>query len=582
MTFTNINLKKTISQIWNLLDSPEKKIAKYFVCLSVVATVLEMLSLGMIVPLLYAFTSTSHSLHSGILGYVLNVSWVKNISLTYILILLVILFVIKNSFLIFLMRFQARFVFGIEESVSNRIYAIYLNQLYPFFLKKNSAELLRNVMREPSQFAHNALSPLCLLISELFISLGIITLLVIVNPLAAIGSILLFGGLGYIFYAFVHKKISRWGQEHQFHEGKRLQNLQEGFGSVKEILIASLQGKFTTAYASHMRAGINAGVNQQSVQAIPRLFIETFTVIMLTGSVWFFGQLDPINLLPIIGLYAAAAFRLLPGVNRIINALQSLRYSESTVHLLALELARTELVIPESAGDDIVFDRSIELRNLSFRHEDSTPYLLDNVNLKIDVGDTILLVGPSGVGKTTLVDIICGLQKPVKGELLVDGLNVFQRISSWQKNIAYVPQTTFLMDGTIKENIIFGRNDHEIDHQHLKFVCEITKVDEITRALPNGLNSKVSERGANLSGGQRQRIGLARALYRGGKLLVLDEATNALDSSLEKVIIEALLLFASKNKMTIICITHNPKFISSGYKKLELSHAGVSISYVAK
>jgi ABC-type multidrug transport system fused ATPase/permease subunit len=554
MALEVMNLRKTVATIWALLNLAQRQSARYYVVLCVVATIFEVLSLGMIIPLLYAFTSSGSAVNNGIFGFILNVPFIKNLNLSYILIFLVLLFFIKNIFFIFLARFQAKFVFGIEESLSNQIYRIYLNQPYPFFLKNNSAELLRNVMREPSQFAHNALSPLCLLIAELFISTGVVALLISINPLGAICSFILFGGVGYIFYAFAHKKISQWGKEHQIYEGKRLQNLQEGFGSIKEILIGSLQSNFTIQYSYHMHAGATAGINQQSVQSAPRLLIEIFAVIVLAITIGLFGQSDPALLLPMIGLYAAAAFRLMPGVNRIINALQSLRYSESSVHLLAKELARGNELVPRNSARKVDFNHQIQLRDLSFQYDPNSKMLFEGANIVINKGDLVFLKGPSGAGKTTLVDIICGLQKPSKGELLIDGLPVNTCITDWQNHIAYVPQTTFLLDGSIKENIVFGDMD-EIDERRLDDVCKVACIDQMIESLPDGLETSVGERGSNLSGGQRQRIGIARALYRGGNLLVLDEATNALDSKLESDVIHNILAFTGG--ITKIWITHN-------------------------
>lgn len=575
MSYVNTSLEKIIATIWSLLESGQKKSAKLFVCLSVVATLLEMMSLGMIIPLLYAFTSNTHSQATGVLGYLFNFSLIKNLSLISILELMIILFAIKNIFLIYLVRFQAKFVFGVEEALSNKIYRLYLNQPYPFFLKNNSAQLLRNIMREPSQFAHNALSPLCLLITELFISSGVISLLIAINPLGAISSFLLFGGIGYIFYAFAHQKIAKWGRDHQFHEGKRLQNLQEGFGSIKEILIGSLQNKFATAYASHMNAGVVAGVKQQSVQAAPRLFIEIFAVIVLAGVVGFFSEIEPTMLLPIIGLYAAAAFRLMPSVNRIINALQSLRYSESSAHLLATELAQKDISPFEVKSGEVTFNQCIELKNISFQYESSTSLLFQNISFSISKGEVIFLSGPSGAGKTTLVDIICGLQRPTSGRLLVDGIEVETFIKDWQKHIAYVPQTTFLLDGTIRENIVFGQLNHDIDEQRLDEVCKAARLDEVINRLPQGIETRVGERGSSLSGGQRQRVGIARALYRGGSLLVLDEATNALDAKLEAEIVLNILEFTKG--ITKIWIAHNDDLLRN-VKKVVVKNQGIEIA----
>jgi ABC-type multidrug transport system fused ATPase/permease subunit len=555
MVLMNTGHNKNIATIWGLLDLGQKKSAKLFILMSIVATFFEMLSMGMIIPLLYTFTSTDQSHATGILVYILNIPWMKNLSIYHMLGLMVIFFAMKNIFLFFLGRFQARFVFEVEETLSNKVYKVYLRQTYPFFLKNNSAQLIRNVMREPSQFAHNALSPLCLLITELFIFSGVISLLIMINPLGAICSFIFFGSIGYIFYSIVHQRIAKWGRDHQFHEGKRLQNLQEGFGSIKEILISSLQHKFASVYAIHMNAGVVAGVNQQSIQAAPRLFIEIFAVVVLAGVVSFFSESEPVALLPIIGLYAAAAFRLMPGVNRIINALQSLRYSESSVQLLAKELDQKNILFFETKGRQVIFNRCIELKNFSFKYESGNDYLFKNANLTIKKGEAVFLSGPSGVGKSTLVDLICGLQQPTSGELLIDGIEIKACTNDWQKHIAYVPQTTFILDETIKQNIVFGGLNQDIDEKRLYEVCRVVRLDEVISRLPQGIETRVGERGGGLSGGQRQRIGIARALYKGGNLLILDEATNALDAELKAEVVQNILDFTEG--VTKIWITHD-------------------------
>jgi ABC-type multidrug transport system fused ATPase/permease subunit len=559
MRLRDISLKN-VENIWELLDLHQKKTAKIFIFLSIVATFLEMMSLGVIIPLLNLFASSSQSYSAGILGYLFNLSSVKNFSLSHILVLVIISFTIKNIFLYFLARFQAKFVFGVEETISNKLYRLYLNQPYSFFLKSNSAQLLRNVIREPSQFSHNALSPMCLLITELFISIGVIFLLIAINPLGAISSLVLLGGIGCFFYFFVRQRISIWGKDHQFHEGKRLQNLQEGFGSIKEILIGSLQSKFASIYAMHMSAGVVAGANQQSIQVVPRLVIEIFVIIGLVGAIKFFSEIEPAALLPIIGLYAAAAFRLIPGVNRIINALQSLRYSESSVYLLHTELAKQELCQFQPKDIQLTFNQSIELKSFSFQYQSSARPLFKNANLTIKKGEIISLSGPSGEGKTTLVDIICGLQQPTKGVLFIDGIDVETCIKEWQKHIAYIPQTTFILDGTVKENILFWGHQN-IDERRLFEVCKVARVDEIIDKLPQGIETRVGERGSSLSGGQRQRIAIARALYRGGSLLILDEATNALDPKLEAEVVHNIISFTKE--ITKIWITHDADLLGN-------------------
>ncbi|WAW09102.1 ABC transporter ATP-binding protein/permease [Oxalobacter vibrioformis] len=544
----------TVSLVWGLLPVKSRRQAKLLVVMMAVATILETIGLGMIIPFLGSLVASNSSeiASGGMLGN-LNVFFAQ-FSLGEITLGLLVLFTFKNIYLAIQTYFQSKFIFTLEAHLSIRLLRLYLEKPYSFFLNHNSAQLIRNIIGEVGSFCHYAVAPLCILISEILIGVGILCVLIAVNPLGAILMVGLLGFIGYLFHARVRRLILKWGEERQYHEGMRQQKLQECFGVLKEIKIAGLQKQFSAAYAKHAHGSCNAGKRNQTLQSVPRLFLEVMAVFVLVLVVLFAGATETASVIPIIGLYAAAAFRLMPSANRIMNGLQAIRYSYPSITLLSELFASGNSSDVQAIRRPLPFRQNICLSNVDFCYADSQKPVLRSVNLQINKGEIICISGPSGAGKSTLIDILCGLLPPSSGTVLVDGIGIDDNEESWQKYISYVPQTIFLVDGTIKENITLGEEEALIDSERLRDVVRICGLEEMVNSHPENLDIDVGERGAKISGGQKQRIGLARAIYRAKEVLVLDEATNALDAHIENEVISNIGQL--KDKMTVIWITH--------------------------
>ncbi len=563
--------------IWRILPQHAKRQFWILIGLIAIATLLEALGLGMIIPFLGALVPSGlsgPSLNSDFISRMLE--WFAGYSLQVIVLGLLFLFVIKNSYLALLAYFQAKFIFKLEAELSKRLLASYLGRPYSFFVERNSAQLIRNIVGEISNFCHNALTPLCGLIAELLVALCILVLLIAVNPYGAFIMAGALGMLGGLFHWRMRRHVGRWGQERQFHEGKRLQKLQESFGALKEIKIGGLQSQFCSDYARHAEGSASTGRRLYTVQTLPRLLLEVLAVLALVLAVLLLQDTQRAAIVPILGFYAAAAFRLMPSANRILNALQAIRFAAPSIDLLSREFSAAPEPIQISENSNLSFKSHISLKNVSFRYAEQNSPIFESVNLEIAKGEVVCLVGSSGAGKSTLVDVLCGLLSPSSGEVLVDGQNIRGKEHLWHRHIAYVPQTIFLVDGSIKENIALGMAKAEIDEQRIKEVAKICGLEEMVNSHPDGLNAMVGERGARVSGGQRQRIGLAREIYRSRDVLVLDEATNALDAITEAEVVANIS--REKSTMTIIWITHGTtplrfadKFIAvqAGVVKLE-------------
>lgn len=569
----------SVTEIWRIVPDYARRQIWLLMLLILIATFFEALGLGMIIPLLGALIPSGGSgsnagadLLTSILGFF------SGYSLQIIVTGILFLYLLKNAYLAGLIFYQSNFIFKLEARLSKELLGNYLGRPYSFFVNHNSAQMIRNVIWEVSNFCHNALAPLCSLVAEVCIALGILTLLVLVNPYGALIMAFSLGFVGTLFHWSIRRHIAYWGAERQHHEGMRIQKLQESFGAIKEIKIGDLRSQFCADYARHADGSCASGRQQYTIQNLPRLLLEVLAVSALVLAVLLVQDSARANVIPVLGVYAAAAFRLMPSVNRILNALQSIRFARASIDILSKELAVISIQQENSLLSTIPFEKSIEFHNVTYQYlGQNTPVLL-NVNFEIFKGEFVCISGPSGAGKSTLVDVLCGLLAPVSGEVKVDGKAIKGSEQLWREHIAFVPQSIFLTDGTIQENITLGLSNEKINKLRLSEVIKICSLEELVTANSCRLNSRVGERGSRISGGQRQRIGLARELYRSRDVLVLDEATSALDADTEAEIIENIRLV--KGDMTIIWITHGEAPLRFADKIIRVQAGTVDIEFM--
>ena len=392
-----------------------------------------------------------------------------------------------------------------------------------------------------------------------------------------VGASVLFFGIGIAMYVFQHttkKHLKNWGSERQRYEGYRIQKAQEGLGGVKDVKLLGREADFIANYSLH---NLNASLverKQIALSHIPRLWLETIGVIGLTSLAIIALQHSdtPATVIPTIGLFATAAFRILPSTNRVLNSLQSLRYADVIVNLILKELA-TDIKEKKLEPQTISFNNQIELRNVSYIYPNAKNLSISDICLSITKGECIGLVGVSGSGKSTLVDLILGLLTPTSGKIFVDDVDISKGMRSWQDKIGYVQQSIFLSDDTLKRNIAFGLKDEDINEGLIKQAINAAQLDQFLETLPNGVNTFVGERGIRLSGGQRQRIGIARALYHNPPVLVFDEATSALDNETEVLVMDAIR--ALRGTRTIIIVAHRLSTIEHCDKVYRLENGSV-------
>ena len=431
-----------------------------------------------------------------------------------------------------------------------------MRQPYVFHLQRNSAQLIRNVTEEVF-YLILSIAAFLSLISEFLIIVGIGGMLFIVEPLGLISIIFTVTLFGSLFYVLTRGRTLELGEQRQFHEFQVLKHLQQGIGGFKDATLLGREENFIKQYVNHSSASARVGVIYGVLMALPRHMFELLAVTVLSIFIFvllFVLHKDADVIIPSLGVFVMAAFKIMPSANKIIGSVQSLRYGLPVIDRIYDDML---LSIQESSHKEDIqkkLTNNIHIRDVDFQYSESSDSAIHAVNININDGSVVGFIGPSGAGKSTLINVILGLLKPDKGQVLVNGVDIQNNMRSWQNRIGYVPQSIYLTDDTLKNNVAFGIPEGEIDIQLVNDAISQSQLKEFVRDLPQGIETMVGENGVRLSGGQRQRIGIARALYHHPSVLVLDEATSALDSITESEVMDTIeSLHGNK---TIIIIAH--------------------------
>lgn len=548
----------TFEKMWSLLTRRERNSAFVLLFLMIVGMGLEMLGIGLVIPAISLMTQSDVGARYPQLRPALEFLGNPDQAQLIVggMIGLVVVSVVKASFLAFFAWRQARFSFGLQVQLSQRLFAVYLRQPYTFHLQRNSAELMRNAFSAVDIVVHVCIVSTLQLLTEILVLFGIFALLLMVEPFGAVVVVSVLGSAGVLFHRITRGRIARWGVARQHHEALRVQHLQQGLGGAKEIKLLGRENEFLDQYQLHSRQDARVAEYQSTLQALPRLMLELLGVVGLATLVLIMithGR-EPASIVPTLALFAAAAFRLMPSVNRVLLAVQSLRYRLPYVDTLHGDLSIGTADDVPRASAWLPFRHQICLEEVAFSYPGTTLLALDRISITIRKGESVGFMGSSGAGKSTLADVILGLLTPSSGVVTVDGRNIEQDLRAWQNQIGYVPQAIYLTDDSLRRNVAFGLPDGKIDDAAVRRAIKAAQLEGFIRDLPDGLNTIVGERGVKLSGGQRQRIGIARALYHDPDVLMLDEATSALDTNTERDVMNDVM--ALKSDKTILIIAH--------------------------
>jgi len=548
----------TAGKLWHLMSRAQRRSAIGLVGFMLVGSVLETLGVGLVVPVLVVMSQSNPVERfpqlAAVLGPFANSS--QSELLTAVMVVLVVTYAVKAAYLVYVTWRQARFVFALQVSLSRRLFEEYLHQPYTFHLQRNSAQLMRNVVTETSQFSHVATIPGLTLLSDGLVLLGIGALLLAIEPLGALIVMATIGSAGFAYHRLTQARVLRWGEARQLHEGMRIQHLQQGLGGAKEVKLLGRELQFVEQYTVHDIGVARVQERQLTLQALPRIWLELLGVTGLAALVLtMLSQGRPIEaLVPTLGMFAAAAFRLMPSMSKVLASIQSLRYAQPVIDTLKSELSQLNRERVAQPVSSFTFHKTLQIEGLSYSYPESNGMALRDIALEIRHGTSVGIVGGSGAGKSTLIDVVLGLLIPSSGAVRVDGRDIHSNLRGWQNEIGYVPQVIYLTDDTLRSNVAFGLAPHQIDEAAVWRALRAAQLEEFVSQLPAGADTIVGERGVRLSGGQRQRIGIARALYHDPAVLVLDEATSALDTETERGVMEAVR--ALQGEKTILIIAH--------------------------
>lgn len=540
---------------WSILYSIDKKniirIQLLFILL-IISLFLETLSITLIIPILAFFFSDS-STNLGFLNYFLNM----NSSLMIALIIFSSIIIIKNVFNIFLGYYRTKFTFNTQINISKSIFDKILRGTFNKFISHGSAMYIRNIFQEPNIFASGYLNPLLIVISELFLVLGVIIIISVVEPILFIYLIFFSGIILFIFFKIIKNKIRELGKNRQKAELKRLREVNNAFDSFQVTKIFNLENFYMNRYNSHSGKVIRAGVINETIANIPRFFLELLMIIMIILIIIylkFILKLEDQETLIIISLYGYAAFRIFPSINRIMVNIQNIQFSSSTFELIHnLVFEKNNILKKDTTIED--FKDTLKFENICFSYGGQK--ILKNINLEIKKNNILGISGVSGSGKTTLLNIISGLLNLDKGSVLIDGVAIDLNKTNLTGLFSYVPQNNLLIDGSLVDNIALGQENNELDIIKINKILKILNLDKLINSFPDKLYTDVGKNGAKLSGGQAQRICIARALYFDRKILILDEPTSSLDKENEEEILDYLKKL--KSELSIIIVSHKQK-----------------------
>lgn len=567
-------------KVFDIFTTKEKMICAFIVVMMLIGALLEALGIGAIMPLLAVMSDENYlQKHPDIanVAYSLGITTHRDFIMAST-IMLIFIYIIKNLYLIFQTRVQIYFALNKQISLSKKLLAFYLSKPYEFHLKNNSAVLIRNVCNFVEQVISSLLLSEFYLFAEIITALGIWGMLLWVDPITAIITAGLIGGLVAMTIYQMNREIKKQGIIRSEHSAELLKWLNQGLGSVKETTVMGKKSFFINRFCNAYDKYGQAHAKYQFLTQLPRMFIEILAVGGLLLLVVFKLSLgsNPAEIVPLLGAISLAAFRLMPSATRIISYSNNIQYFLPVLNMIYDDLraaVNQKVNIDVDSHKKLAFQNKITFQNLEFSYSGTDRKVLSGVSFEIKKGDFVGIIGQSGAGKTTFVDILLGLFCPTEGKILIDGIDVQSDIDGWRKNLAYVPQSIYLIDGSIKENIALGVDASDVDIELLNRVIGMAELTEFVNNLPDGIETSVGERGVMLSGGQRQRIGIARALYQQPDILILDEATSALDNDTEKSITDTILNL--KGEITIISIAHRLSTLVDCDYKLEFFHGKV-------
>jgi len=547
----------------NYIFSKKQKIQSVFLCIGLfIGALLELVGVSFITQFVSVLTEPSKMQENALLKAACDLLGISDEN-EFSLIAggaLILVYLLKNVYLLWLNYMQYTFIYDNQLIISGRLIECYLKKPYTYHLDKNSAEMVRNVMLDSERLFQMLLSVFSLL-SEALICVLLSVYLFVVDWTITVSVVLILGVFTGLYMLLFKNKAKEYGKINQKYDGKMHQSINQALGAVKDIKILHREKYFVNAFTGYGRKKMTAVRNNNVLGVVPKYVIETVCVgailAVLMVKIYLGGDLN--SMIPQLAAFVVAAFKLLPSASKINNYANLIIFLKPSVDLIYRDIKDTEdmkdyEISDENADTETKQADSIDIEGLYYRYPHTEKYVLQDVSLRIPLGNAVGIVGPSGAGKSTLADLILGILTPEKGRIMYGNTDVHKNPIKWSKKLAYIPQSIFLSDESIRSNVAFGIEEDEIDDEKVWDALKEAQLYDFVKGLPDKLDTMVGERGVRLSGGQRQRIGIARALYDDPEILVLDEATSALDNETEAAVMEAI--DSLMGRKTLIIIAH--------------------------
>lgn len=547
-------MKQIISYFNTILQLyPEEKLSKKIVIiitLLILGSGLEFLNLSLIIPFLNKMTATSASLPLG--SPYLNL--ITERTLLELLSIILLVNTLKNSIQFMSLYFQNALSYRLESRLSQTLLSKDMQQDFEAQKQKNTAESQNEILNVSFNINRYFILPFMGIVSDFIVLSTILIFLFLFNPQITFLSLLLFS-VAIVFYNFsIGKRYMNWGKVKLKTNQERLKIIQESLGAIVDITLLRKHSFFQQKFEQENSISERVGTYQNAFNQFPKFYFEFLVYLFLWVIIFYINTYGNASgdLILTLGVFAASLMKIIPSFNKLAAAYQSIKYSlPSLRHIEALTPKRNTFSAEEQKL--ITFTQKIAFENVDFKYQTGTNYVFENFSFQLSKNTSLGIVGESGKGKSTLINLLLGLLNPQAGVITTDGQNISQNLKQWQSMIGYVPQSIYLLETTLRENIAFGLDEEKIDNTRVKEVIRDAQLDSFIQQ-PEELYRPVGERGLDLSGGQVQRIGIARALYHNPEILIFDEATSALDGSTEEEVLKTIKQL-SKTK-TILMISH--------------------------
>ena len=573
-----------VKKLRYVFDRKDKMKLVGLAILMIIGSVLELLAVAVFNPFIEVLMQTSSVEDDSFLKLFFAHIHLNGIEqyLVVLSALIAVIYLVKNIYLSFLQNVILSFSYTTRMNLATRLLTTYMNEPYTFHLSKNIAEMQRCLQSDTSQF-------MTLISSGLQLTVEMVTCLALAaylfhtsHSITVVIGVLLLMCIG-LFFIISKKVSSRLGRQNEHYNAKLFQWINQSLGGIKELKILQREGYFIDSYKTNYKKLIWGARVNELIAALPKYIVETVAMVGLVFAIiikLLFGHGALETFIPQIAVFAVAAFRLLPSVGRVNAYINSIMYNKASLDMIYDDLKEIDSepvqeIEWQGKKENWIFTKGVTVEHVSYHYPDSDVEVLHDISLEIPKGKTVALIGPSGAGKTTLADIILGLLPPVSGVVRMDQHDVYENLRSWREKLGYIPQSIYLSDDTIRNNVAFGIYEEQIDEDAIWKALEKAQLKEFVQGLENGLDTYVGDRGVRLSGGQRQRIGIARALYHDPEILVLDEATSALDSSTEQAVMESIE--SLQGLKTMIIIAHRLTTIKNADLVYEVSGGNVTL-----